>query len=1472
MAYILPQVKVFQEFTQAAQAVSLQNPFIFGPHYDVKRSQAMGAYNPEADVDYNYPLQSSGSVVDTNFFFLTLTDVLAEYLAIPESQVNPLVVVSELSRNKLRAAPHINNAEMPATTDGIAVQCGGFYTGGIALPENYYLIPSGGWTGTAWEASGIYADLAAAQDAKLNYVTSEGYSGVIDIPASGTPLAAFVYTRGPDGISVDLDAGTRRSGSIAYTSAYYADDDTIEIGNVLFTIKTTPSADHDVLIGANSRETFDNIKQAVYAEIAAGHITDVLEVLHVPGATVDTGTFTVIGTGAFATFEDNAVAVSIAAFSSIRSPVILSVETAAGAKFTLTADPLKLGDAIDSAIAGDPMTVDVAISGSALSAVFDAATLALELNINTASTLQAVYNLLVGDSDIAEWFDISELSGTATDPVTIVRSQDGSAAGYGCPIAMLPDVYRIFVKASDYTFATGNGYNNSYQFKQRGVKVGDRVSWEFVDIGGIVHTGITKVTGFEADYTRPVVEDPTCKSTNQAAVTASTLSFKTPLAVLDPGDDNQRDFNGVGSGLFTVDPVHTAYPGEYANGVVEENILVTITAGGAIGSARASVESVNGTYNRTNVPIVSLPSFAATTAAIYIGNNLWLKFVKASGDPDAVFKAGDTYGLSATVKSGVAAIDTTLIASAGDYVGNISTSYIVEVVRGGVFNRDVNVIDGLQNCNRCVVTSITTGNFTVDSVIVAYTDAASLVSGINASAAAAFAVADGADVIVYGSASVIENISATGCTVTASYAELTPLVDFDNVWTQDVDDEYILKCTRAGVLTSAEFSVESQRGDIQNSVQFTGSGSSHAVALGAQGLTCYFDLTSAPTFNVGDYWIIKVNGARPLVRVTDTMGSDQGSLVTVDNDVDFSLGLNGAKFTFLSNTNNAGGFVTNGGLVKGDVFYVEAVASLPGPLKILVLADDMPVEAVPGLVLDGADLVSNEVPSRFGIHLYLMQSTAEITKKRLQSPPDYNWTTTVDKFTVMEAIAVQDASWYDVDNTQPYLPVISANIEITYRSLLSDYADTIYSIDDIGNVVSQLGEISVDNPLAQAVYMAMLNCGDKSVYFMGTPTDDLAGYLEVLDRAELNTVVYALAPATQDPAVIQAVKAHCLSMSVPDERKWRIAFVGTALPSVNGLYTIETNPLEEDYTATVGADPLNPTEYTILTMGGSPKFIDNVRAGDKVRLNFATDAWGDATYDEYVVAQVTTNATLRLVSGPPTTVPVAIKTEIWHPYSVAEMADAVAAVSSSFSSMRVYHVFPSMGYNGTTPMPSQYMAAGLAALATSVRPQQGLTNIEFNGVTDLPMVYRTFTKDQLNKMAEYGTLILMQNAPGGRIYIRHQVSTAALQGNLNKTELSMVKNLDNISYYYADLLSPYIGIYNVTPNLILSLKTEIDKGLLVLGSFTGFGLLGPQVILSNGNTKIVSIAQHPQLRDHVICVINVELPAPFNVMELHIVI
>lgn len=644
------------------------------------------------------------------------------------------------------------------------------------------------------------------------------------------------------------------------------------------------------------------------------------------------------------------------------------------------------------------------------------------------------------------------------------------------------------------------------------------------------------------------------------------------------------------------------------------------------------------------------------------------------------------------------------------------------------------------------------------------------------------------------------------------------------------------------------------------------------------------EVNTAPWFEAGMYWMVKVLGSRPQVSISDTAGADQTSTAVVNDGEAVNLGTQGAYVVFEQNNNTEGGFAPGGGLAKGEKFFVVCQASAPGPYKVLVLSDDVDEAVTAGKDTDGVSVAD---PDRFGMWMYLVKSGVQIPSKRpleLSPAPTYNWwlDTNVDEqdvINVNSGIHIQDSSFYDGAGRQPYLEVYQGDMYVEYRALLTDYADAIYSIDDIGDVADTLGAIDTpDNPLGYGVYKAMENMTRRSCYFMAVPADTIEGWSEVINLAERNRDVYAFAPCTQNNEVFDLYEAHINAMSVETTKSWRIGFFSPELPETVAVYNKNTNPYQEEWTAEISDDRRYPgAQYRRLEFKGqySPTTaLADVKVGDIVRHSFSTDAWGSTTYVEDEVRSVESNTVLYLKNGLAAPTGAAIKVEVYHVYSVAEMADVIAETAAAFANRRIGSVFPAYAGSNGVVAPGWAVACAVAGLRSSLPPQQPMTNIAINGFDDLVLCYKTFSVTQLNKMAEYGTLIVMQDVAAGEVYIRHQLTTAAHEGDLNTAEFSITTNFDSCSYYFASVLAPFIGRYNITPQLIEVIQTQIESGINYLSSFTGAGLLGPQLIKDDGERKseIKTLMQHPTLKDRLYAVVDLAMPYPFNNIELHLVV
>lgn len=481
-----------------------------------------------------------------------------------------------------------------------------------------------------------------------------------------------------------------------------------------------------------------------------------------------------------------------------------------------------------------------------------------------------------------------------------------------------------------------------------------------------------------------------------------------------------------------------------------------------------------------------------------------------------------------------------------------------------------------------------------------------------------------------------------------------------------------------------------------------------------------------------------------------------------------------------------------------------------------------------------------------------------------------NWMATEEGiiFSAGIEIEAEDGRILTVDSAKPY---------VEYRALQTRYADTIHEVSSPNDVMTLLGSVSIDNPLAQGCYHAVLNSGDQPVFFIAVNKDNQAGYANALERLETVNNIYSLAPMTLDDAVLDDIQAHVNSMSGPEAKLWRISVVGVNADQTIAVYNNTKHPLDGEYDATVVGDlvTFKEEDETVAT--------NDILAGDLFRYNFRADPATDVIlYDTRTVDHVIDNRHIMLVPKDEDdiyegdvdvvdNVTTFAKCEVWRNLTSAQWIEYMANKISAFADRRMYAVFPPVLWNDGKKYPGYIGAAAIAGLISSVPPQQGLTRITLNGFDDIPMVYSGYTRAQLNNIAAHGGLIIAQDVPGGPVYVRHQVSTAASDGNLLTTELSVTKDLDAISYYFDSVLEPFYGKYNITPVFLEQLTTTVTGAMNYLGSYnTGSGLLGPMLLIDSEDTKINGIRQHETLKDHVVISLSLDLPLPCNVIELYL--
>lgn len=447
--------------------------------------------------------------------------------------------------------------------------------------------------------------------------------------------------------------------------------------------------------------------------------------------------------------------------------------------------------------------------------------------------------------------------------------------------------------------------------------------------------------------------------------------------------------------------------------------------------------------------------------------------------------------------------------------------------------------------------------------------------------------------------------------------------------------------------------------------------------------------------------------------------------------------------------------------------------------------------------------------------------------------------------------------------------VLSADVHAEYRAMRTDLAGSVLEIANVDDLEGVLGAPSDTNPLALGVQIALANT-TESVFAIALGSDDLQGYQDALDLSE-NTRLYSMVPLSQKTEIVSLFKTHVTQMSTPENASWRAAILNTEIPEF-----INVGPYSEDYVnMNEGGNTVTTVSgKKVLTSSASTFLSDGVVAGDIVTItsvdgeeNPAEDGNGaPGLAGKYIVQEVISNQALVLDS---TLDGEGVEFYVSRKLTKTQQADHVALTSEQFGSNRVLHVQPDIvgiSVNGVTKyLPGYYLCCAIAGMTAGFPVQQGFTNIGLAGITDLKHSNFYFTRAQLNRMAEKGTFLLVQDTQGGIPYVRHELTTD--MSVLEYREFLVVKNWDFLSYYFRDKMTPFIGSWNITPDTLNVMRQTIVASAELLKS-KKLPKIGPPLL----DYSLKSIAQNANNKDNVDVVLNISVVYPNNYTNIYLVI
>jgi len=581
--------------------------------------------------------------------------------------------------------------------------------------------------------------------------------------------------------------------------------------------------------------------------------------------------------------------------------------------------------------------------------------------------------------------------------------------------------------------------------------------------------------------------------------------------------------------------------------------------------------------------------------------------------------------------------------------------------------------------------------------------------------------------------------------------------------------------------------------------------------------------------------------ASPKVSVTSNNGADVSSVQTLSSlSRVVVLGNKGPSITL---------DISAGGLRLGDTFVVTASASVSIGKKVARLAQALPV-------LDGATVI-NEAGDSLDIKFLSRQLKVEVPPVSYPEFNDESWSHGARILTLSSSTRVLDPTVVDSTGDMIPLTVFSANVEIHYTATLKSGSLVTRTVSSISAIEGVLGPVVPGNELAFAARCALLNSGGVHVLTIQTAGHSVSDYERALRIAERLEDIYIIVPTSSNKSVIDSVTAHVNSMSHGRKGLERICVTNMAVPTTRNLFV----DVDDDtkWSGYVSADGLGG--FTRLSMPGATFLDAGVRNGDIIRAGFSVSPDGADTFGIYQVLEVIDqeNATLLFgPSGPIGTSAVLSRIEMVRINTPLEVCEAARDNAEAIGNRRVYNVFPDVVMtSGLETVPGFNLAAAVAGLASSVVAHQPISEVELRGFSDIPFLLE-FSLDELDIAAGGGNFIVMQDAPGSRIYVRHQISTD--NGGILVSEMSITRGSDMIARYLRTAIKPLLGGYNITPEYLQMIETLAQQRLDAMMRSL-YNLKAGPPILSNDRIRAT---QDPSISTGFIVDIPIVHPKPAN--------
>lgn len=445
------------------------------------------------------------------------------------------------------------------------------------------------------------------------------------------------------------------------------------------------------------------------------------------------------------------------------------------------------------------------------------------------------------------------------------------------------------------------------------------------------------------------------------------------------------------------------------------------------------------------------------------------------------------------------------------------------------------------------------------------------------------------------------------------------------------------------------------------------------------------------------------------------------------------------------------------------------------------------------------------------------------------------------------------------------VPILSATVLLTYRALRFDKSADVAPYDDTAELQADFGtdQIVPESPAVFATFLALNNSATETNLlalpqdYLDTGSgsgDELIAYAKAFDVLAL-TDMYAISVLTQNVSVHTSLKSHVDTFSQPDKKLERVGIINRKLVTTSVVVSAKTN-------GSIASGGL------IFTSSTSQFITDGVVPGHYIKVTLPTPQAG-----RYKIASIDsqTQVTLETGSAVPSAPVSGLTFTVEKDLTKNDQADVIAAYASSLADRRLVLTWPDVVSlpvgNVIRQVPGFFLNPAIGALTTGLPTQQGLTNLSVAVYTGVVHSTKYFNNDQLDRMADGGVMIFVQEVLDQTpLFVRHQLTTD--RSAIKFQEYSVTKNVDFIAKFIRDNHKQFIGQYNIVENTFDDLKTQARGIITFLRDKTKVQRFGG--VIRSG--KLISIIQDPVNIDAILERYGLDIPIPLNNLDITIVV